>query len=152
MKQCLPGPYSLGRRFATDDGRRPSLTLAFAEALAAELAALGAAGCPFIQVDEDAAVEIGPDDAERELFRAGQQRLLAGLATGPDRPHLSLAISGGDADRAGPETILVPAYDSHFFDLLAGPDNWRLVTRVPTEHGIVLGVVDARGPRSTIAR
>jgi methionine synthase II (cobalamin-independent) len=146
VKQCLPGPYSLGVRFATDDERRPSLTLAYAEALAVELEALDAAGCPFIQIDEDAAVGIGPDEAERALFREAQRRLLAVLVAGPDRPHLSLAISGGNADPAGPETILAPGYDSYLFDLLAGPDNWRLVTRVPSDRGVVLGVVDARRP------
>jgi methionine synthase II (cobalamin-independent) len=146
VKQCLPGPYSLGLRFATDDERRPALTLAFAEALAVELEALTVAGCPFIQVDEDGAVGIGLDETERALFREAHRRLLAAPAVGSGRPHLSLAVSGGNADLAGPGTILVPPYDSHFFDLLAGPDNWRLVTRIPTERGVVLGVVDARRP------
>lgn len=146
VKQCLPGPYSLGVGFANDAERRPALTLAFAEALAAELEALTAAGCPFIQVDEDAAVLIGSDEAERVLFREAQRRLLVNLAGGPERPHLSLAVSGGNADPAGPETILAPAYDSFFFDLLAGPDNWRLVTGVPSDRGVVLGVVDAGRP------
>ena len=57
---------------------------------------------------------------------------------------MSLAIAGGNADTAGPETVFGPAYDSHLFDLIAGPDNWRLITRAPVERGIVLGVVDAR--------
>ncbi len=142
VKQCLPGPYTLGRRFAPGEGARPGLTLAFADALARELDALAAAGCPFVQFDEDDAVLIGNDEAERALFRDAHVRLLAGLP--PERPHLSLAISGGNVDAAGSETIFAAAYDSHFFDLLAGPDNWRLVTRAPVERGIVLGVVDAR--------
>ncbi len=142
VKQCLPGPYTLGRRFAPDETARPALNLGFAVALAREVGALAAAGCPFVQVDEDDAVLIGNDEAERALFRDAHFRLLAGLP--PERPHLSLAISGGNADAAGPETIFAAAYDSHFCDLLAGPDNWRLVTRAPAERGIVLGVVDAR--------
>jgi methionine synthase II (cobalamin-independent) len=144
VKQCLPGPYTLGRRFAADEAARPVLTLGFAVALAREVGALAAAGCPFVQVDEDEATEIGTDEAERALFRESHARLLAGLP--PERPHLSLAISGGNADTAGPETFFGAPYDSHFFDLLAGPDNWRLVTRAPAERGIVLGVVDARTP------
>jgi methionine synthase II (cobalamin-independent) len=144
VKQCLPGPYSLGRRYAPDEAARPALTLAFAAALAPEIAALAAAGCPFVQVDEDEAVRIGPDEGERALFREAHARLLAGLPL--ERPHLSLAISGGNADTAGPETFFSAAYDSHFFDLLEGPDNWRLVTRAPRERGIVLGVVDAHKP------
>jgi methionine synthase II (cobalamin-independent) len=146
VKQCLPGPYSLGHRFADDDRARSDLTLAFADALAMELVDLAAAGCPFIQVDEDAAVTIGRDPAERTLFGEAQARLLAGLgddSTG-DRPHLSLAISGGNADGAGPDTIFAAPYDSYLFDLIAGPDNWRLVTVAPAERGIVLGVADAR--------
>jgi methionine synthase II (cobalamin-independent) len=147
VKQCVPGPYSLGRRFGpVERAVRAELTLALADALAGELADLAAAGCPFIQVDEDGAVTIGPDPAEGRLFRDAQARLLAGLGPPGARPHVSLAINGGNADEAGPETIFGPAYDSHLFDLIAGPDNWRLITRAPVERGIVLGVVDARVP------
>jgi methionine synthase II (cobalamin-independent) len=146
VKQGLPGPYSLGRRFAQRESARPDLTRAFAEALAAELVDLAVTGCPFIQVDEDAAVSIGTDPFERALFRDAQARLLDGLGPVGDRPHLSLAISGGNADAAGPDTIFSAAYDSHLFDLIAGPDNWRLVTAAPAERGIVLGVADARSP------
>ncbi len=146
VKQALVGPYTLGRRFATDEPTRSDLTLAFADELAGELADLAAAGCPFIEVDEDAAVSIGTDEAERGLFRAAHARLLAGLGPTADRPHLSLAIVGGNADQAGPETIFDPAYDSHLFDLIDGPDNWRLIRRAPLERGMILGVVDARTP------
>jgi hypothetical protein len=147
VKQCVPGPYSLGRRFGgAGEPLRAELTLALADVLAGELADLAAAGCPFIQVDEDGAVAIGPDPAERRLFSDAQARLLMGLGAPGERPHVSLAISGGNADTAGPETIFGPAYDSHLFDLIAGPDNWRLITRAPVERGIVLGVLDARVP------
>lgn len=161
VKQCLPGPYTLGRRLVRDDRRRAAETLRLADALAREVEALGQAGCPFIQIDEDDATQIGADEPERVLFRAAHEHLLAGVSTpgsganasNPDevgalqavaRPHMSLAITGGNADAAGPETIFAPAYDSHFFDLLAGPENWRLITRAPAERGIVLGVVEAR--------
>ncbi len=164
VKQCLPGPYTLGRRLVRDARRRPVQTLRLADALGRELEALSQAGCTFIQIDEDDATQIGADEVERALFREAHEHLLAGIRRRPSEasggvagpgpapgptpsragPHLSLAISGGNADAAGPETIFGPAYDSHFFDLLAGPDNWRLVTRAPAERGIVLGVVDAR--------
>jgi methionine synthase II (cobalamin-independent) len=148
VKQCLPGPYTLGRRCAASDGERRELTTALAAVLAEELADLAAAGCPFIQVDEDDAVLIGPDETERALFVEAHARLLARLGRDGERPHLSLAIVGGNADEAGPETIFGPAYDSHLFDLLSGPDNWRLITGAPAERGMILGVADARSPRT----
>ena len=139
VKQALPGPYSLGRKFAPGRLGRPAVTLALAEALNAELRALAAAGCPLIEVVEDAAVEIGDDPAERGLFRDAQLRLTGGL----DGVHLSLAIRGGSADAAGAETIFAAPYASHLFDLCAGPDNWRLVVSAPGERGIVVGAEDA---------
>ncbi len=145
VKQCLPGPYTLGRRLFADDARRPELTRDLADALSMELEALAEAGCPFIQIDEDDAVTIGADESERALFRDSQERMLGRL---PDqRPHLSLAICGGDADSAGAETIFSAPYDSHLFDLIAGPENWRLVRWAPAERGIVVGVVDARSAK-----
>ena len=143
VKQCLPGPYSLGRRFAEGETVRADLTRAFADALAVELVDLAGAGCPFIQVDEPAAVSIGSDPGEQTLFREAHARLLDGLGPTSDRPHLSLAITGGNADLAGGATIFAAPYDSHLFDLIAGPDNWRLVTVAPAERGIILGVADA---------
>lgn len=171
VKQRLPGPYSLGRRLASDWSEREALTDALAIALAAEVAALGRAGCPFVQLDENDAIEIGTDEAERALFRSAQATLLgtnetagsvgavraarapvgAGEGEGQGRgarPHLCLAISGGNADAAGPETIFAAPWDSHFFDLLAGPDNWRLIVAAPPERGIVCGVVDARSEQA----
>lgn len=145
VKQCLPGPYTLARRFAPagPGGSRAALALAFADELAGELADLAEAGCPFVQIDEDAAVAVGADETERRLFVDAQERLLAGLGSAADRPHASLAVVGGSADGAGLETIFGPAYDSYLFDLVAGPDNWRLAARAPLDRGLVLGVVDA---------
>jgi hypothetical protein len=143
VKQCLPGPYSLARRFAPSEAARGDLTRALADALAGELVDLAAAGCPLIQIDEDAVTGID-DDIERGLFAEAQRRLLSGRdATDTDgRPHLSLAIVGGNADRAGAGAIFGPAYDSYLFDLVAGPDSWNLINQAPTERGIVLGLVD----------
>lgn len=146
VKQVVVGPYTLGRRFATDEATRSDLTLAFADELAGELADLASAGCPFIQVDEPDTVTIGTDSAGRGLFVEAQRRLLAGLGPPDERPHLSLAIVGGNADLAGPDMIFGPPYDSYLFDLIEGPDNWRLIRRAPLERGMILGVVDARTP------
>ena len=57
--------------------------------------------------------------------------------------HLSLAITGGDADAAGVETILAGAYASLAVDLIDGPDNWRLAVDVPGERGVICGALSA---------
>jgi methionine synthase II (cobalamin-independent) len=147
VKARFIGPYTLGRR--VDRGRigRGRITLAFATALNAELIALAESGCPFVQVEEDDAVRIGPSADERALFRAAQARLLDGVPDAAAAFHRSLAISGGNADLAGPETFFAAPYESYFFDLIEGPDNWRLITRAPKERGIVCGAVDVTDPR-----
>ena len=68
-------------------------------------------------IDEPEAVSVGGDDGERELFADAQARL---LADGPAL-HAMLAITGGSAWEAGPETILGAPYQSWLFDLVAGP-------------------------------
>ncbi|MHB8892684.1 MAG: hypothetical protein ACYC65_11650 [Candidatus Limnocylindrales bacterium] len=152
--QALPGPYTLGR-LGADPGRpadperarfREERTLRLAAALAAELVALAAAGCPLVVVEEPAAVEIGADPGERVLFAMAQRRLLSAVEALPDL-HTMLAITGGSASEAGPESIFAAPYRSYLFDLVAGPDNWRLVRAAPPERGIVCGAmrVEAAG-------
>ena len=144
VKQAIVGPYSLARRLAPGRLGREKVTLALAEALNAELLALAAAGCPLIEVVEDAAVAIGDDPAERSLFRDAQARLTAGV----EDVHLSLAIRGGSADGAGSDTILDAPYASYLFDLRAGPDNWRLLVDVPGDRGVIVGADDATVSRA----
>jgi len=143
VKQSIVGPYSLGRRIEPGRHGREAVTLALAEALNEELRALAAAGCPLVQVDEDAAPAIGDSPRERRLFVAAQRRLLEGV----DGVHASLAIRGGNADTAGAATILDAPYRSYLFDLCAGPDNWRLVVDVPGDRGVIVGAADARTAR-----
>ncbi len=145
VKQALLGPYSTGRAAdawagpGAGDDARTEATLAAAATLQADLLALAAAGCPFIEIHEPAAIGIGADGVERALFREAHRRSLDGVAG----THLSLAITGGSADAAGVETLLAAPYASLAVDLIAGPDNWRLVTTTPGERGIVCGVVSA---------
>lgn len=101
---------------------------------------LAEAGCPWVEVDEPAATAIGTDEAARARFRDLHGRLLDGL----EGVHVSLAITGGSADEAGAETILEPPYASLALDLIAGPDNWRLITAAPPERGIVCGALSSR--------
>jgi methionine synthase II (cobalamin-independent) len=146
VKQALPGPYTLGRRLglgnAGNEGSdvRARRTHAIAEALAGEAQALAAAGCPLVEIEEADTHEIGADEVERRLFRQAHRR----LADGVTGTHLSLSIVGGSAWGAGLETILDAPYASLAFDLIAGPDNWNLVTRSPGDRGIIAGALGAR--------
>ena len=155
VKQVLLGPVSVGRAAATaDGGNRPAGTnppvppdwgawadaaLAAAERLNADLLDLAAGGCPIIEIHEPAATGIGADESRRALYRDAQLRLLDGVSG----CHLSLAITGGNADDAGVETLLAAPYASLAVDLVAGPDNWRLVVATPGERGIVCGALSA---------
>ena len=143
VKQALPGPYTAGRRLSGNaDGDRPALTMALAAALRTEIQALGAAGCPVVEIEEREAGEIGADEVERGLFRDAHLALTEGIAG----IHLSLAIVGRSADAAGIETILAAPYPSLAVDLVDGPDNWRLVRDVPGDRGIVAGAMSPRHP------
>ena len=132
----MPGPYSLALAAgATDGAHTAGEPVQLAGVLAGELASLAAAGCTLVVVDEPAAVRIGTDSVARRRFRTAQLTLLEGAAG----LHAMLAISGGSAWEAGPETILEAPWSSHLFDLVAGPDNWYLVRATPGERGIVCG-------------
>ena len=134
VKQAVAGPYTAGwmgpppatAAARPSNGRR---------ALNALLRELAAAGCPLIEIHEPAATAIGTDEAERALFREAHLRLLDGIAGS----HLSLALTGGNADAAGIETLLAAPYASLAVDLIAGPDNWRLVAATPGDLGIICG-------------
>ena len=151
VKQALPGPYTLGRRSATptaggsrrsDRARRrdrAAATMAFADALRREVDALAEAGCRLIEIEELDAHLIGDDEAERRLFRDAHHRITDGV----DGSHLSLSIVGGSAHTAGSATILGAPYHSLAVDLIAGPDNWYLVTAAPMDRGIVVGARSA---------
>jgi methionine synthase II (cobalamin-independent) len=134
VKQVLAGPYSAGR----DGGAaRPS---EIAEAHRATIAALAAAGCEFVEVDESDALAIGVVAGERRRFADAHRRLLDGVPG----IHVSLALTGGNFDGAGAATFFDLAYASFAFDLIAGPDNWRLIAAAPQDRGIVCGALDPR--------
>ena len=160
VKQVVPGPYTIGRRAAGNraaarDRARGADGSTAAEALGAERAAsteraglalraivveLAEAGCPLIEIEEADAHTIGDDPAERQLFREAHGRLVEGLGG----THLSLSIVGGSAWGAGLETILDAPYSSLAVDLIAGPDNWNLVTRLPGDRGVIAGALPAK--------
>ena len=107
------------------------------EAIRATLLALADAGCRWVEVHEPMAVGIGVDEAARTRFADLHRALTLDLG----EMHLSLAITGGSADAAGIETILAGAYASLAVDLIAGPDNWRLVAAAPGDRGIICGAM-----------
>jgi hypothetical protein len=125
VKAVVVGPYTSG--LPAGDVR-------------AVLNGLAEAGCRWIEVHEPAAASIGSVGDERARFADAHLALTRDL--GPD-VHLSLAITGGDADVAGIETILAGAYSSLAVDLIDGPDNWRLAVAVPGEQGVICGALSA---------
>ncbi|MBA2489781.1 MAG: hypothetical protein H0V36_10795 [Chloroflexi bacterium] len=144
VKACLIGPYTLARLSDAGDLGRESLTLALAEALGQEVRALVEAGAPVVQVDENALSLIGADDeAERKLASEALSRLTSAL-DGLTEHHLCLAVTMGSAEHAGHALLFDQPFHSYLFDLIKGPDNWRLISYAPADRGIVCGVADAR--------
>lgn len=142
VKQVLRGPWSsiVGSSVTMAGAERERAVLARAEAVREQVLALADAGCPLVEIEETEAHRIGPDDGARRLFREAHMR----LARDVPRAHLSLSIVGGSAWEAGVSTILDPPYQSLAVDLIAGPDNWRLVAQAPADRGIVAGALEAR--------
>lgn len=132
VKVAIAGPWAAGAATGSLD---------VARALNASLAALAAAGCPLVEVHEPAASLPG-DEVGRGRFMAAHGALLDGVS---DEIHPSLAVTGGDAVRLGAEALFAAPYRSHLFDLVDGPNSWRLVAAAPGERGIVAGVGDATG-------
>jgi hypothetical protein len=124
VKAVLEGPYSSGEPV---------------ESIRGEIRALAAVGCALVEVHEPRAVEIGENESKRAAFRDAHLRLLEGVSG----VHVSLAITGGNAHAAGVETLLAAPYASLAVDLIAGPENWRLVVATPQDRGIICGAMAA---------
>jgi methionine synthase II (cobalamin-independent) len=159
VKQAVTGPYTEawgavwpGTGAGADAGRgaRAEAAAIHANELNRLLRDLAATGCPMIEVHEPAAVQVGLDDGERRLFRELHLRLLDGVDT-----HVSLVVTGGNADAAGIDTLLAAPYRSLGLDLIDGPDNWRLVVATPATVGVVCGALSpsrdaADGPETLL--
>ncbi|MFI5291977.1 MAG: hypothetical protein ACHQ02_03845 [Candidatus Limnocylindrales bacterium] len=61
--------------------------------------------------------------------------------------HVTLSIVGGDPSGAGPEVCFAAPFSSHCFDLVLGPDGWRVARQAPGERGLIVGVADCRTTR-----
>lgn len=136
VKQSIVGPYTHGRR-ATRDAVMAAAERA--EMIQVVIADLAAAGCPLVEIEEPDAVLIGEEAAERRRFTDAHRRLTASL---DGSVHLSLVLTGGNVDTAGAGTFFDLPYASYAFDLIAGPDNWRLIAQAPRDRGIICGALD----------
>ena len=139
VKQALPGPYSLGRDRAGDAATRRTPTLELAARLRVAVAALAAAGCPLVEIEETAIESLAGLEAERDLFREAHDRLAAAI----EGIHLSLSIVGGSPAATDRAVVLQAPYASLAVDLIAGSDNWHLVAAAARERGIVAGALAA---------
>jgi methionine synthase II (cobalamin-independent) len=132
VKQALLGPFSTARVGG-------GAALAIAEVLGALVVDLAAAGCPLVEIEEPEAVAAAGDEA----LRADLVEALRRLADAVDgRVHLSLVLPGGNVDGLGAATLFDLPFASYAFDLIAGPDNWRLIAQAPGDRGIVCGALD----------
>lgn len=136
VKGTILGPYSLAQRLAGGQGHEPA---AMAEPIREAVAALAAAGCPMIEIHEPAAAAIGDDRRERALFADGLRAATEGQG---DAVHLTLILTGGNVDALGAATLFDLPFSSYGFDLIAGPDNWRLIAQAPPDRGIIVGALD----------
>jgi hypothetical protein len=142
-KVRLPGPFSLARMLPAGSLGVEALELGLAEALNQEVRALEAAGCPLVQIDEPELVRVGDDAGVRRRFLEAQRRLLDGTGI-----HAMLAVLGGSADGAGAATVFDAPFASVLVDLIAGPDNWRLVRQAPADRGIVCAALPVGAART----
>jgi hypothetical protein len=132
VKASLLGPFSASRRLGGD-------AVAWAENVGAVAAELAEAGCAFVEIDEPEAVAAAGSPALRDALAAGLLRA-TDLVRG--RVHLSLVLTGGNVDDLGAATLFGLPFASYAFDLIAGPENWRLIAEAPGDRGIICGALD----------
>jgi hypothetical protein len=130
VKASLLGPYAAARLA----GRSPGDQV---DAVRETIAGLANAGCALVEIAEPDAASIVRDPSEAARFRDAHRRLTDGISG----VHLSLALTGGAVDDVPEAVLFDPAYASYAFDLIADPDNWRVIARAPADRGIVLGAL-----------
>ncbi|HVQ21886.1 MAG TPA: hypothetical protein VMT36_01315, partial [Candidatus Saccharimonadia bacterium] len=140
LKARLRGPWTSSGPLEAERRHDRESAMAAAQSGNLALKALFDAGAPLVQVEEDGLTAVAADDAPGQalaidVFRA----LMAGV-----EGHVSLSVVGGDPCGAGPEVLYAARFSSHLFDLIVGPDGWRVARQAPRERGLILGVADAR--------
>ncbi len=130
VKAVLLGPYT-GSLSTNVDAREA------AERLRATIVALAEAGCPLVEIAEPEAAEIATDPRAATAFATAHGRLL----DGSEGIHASLALPAANLDGTRPAVLFDLAYASYAFDLIGGPDNWRLIVQAPGDRGIIVGAL-----------
>jgi hypothetical protein len=146
VKAVLLGPYSTAHRSAT--GARAATTatakktttraaMASVDRLRAAIAAFATAGCELVEIAEPDAAGIATDPAAAAAFTAAHRALI----DGNEGIHASLALPAANLDGTPPAVLFDLAYASYAFDLIGGPDNWRLIVQAPADRGIIVGAL-----------
>jgi hypothetical protein len=134
VKAVLLGPWSgvvSSGAFSSGDAS------AAADQLRATILALAAAGCALVEIAEPDAAAIATDPFAATAFSAAHRRLL----DGSEGIHVSLALPPANVDGTPPAVLFDLAYASYAFDLIGGPDNWRLIVQAPADRGIIVGAL-----------
>ena len=140
VKAVLLGPFSgaraLGQELGREVDRGPGASAdELADQIRATIRALAGAGCALVEIAEPDAAAIATDPLAATAFAAAHRRLV----DGSEGIHASLALPAGNLDGTPPLVLFDLAYASYAFDLIGGPDNWRLVVQAPTDRGIICG-------------
>ncbi len=140
VRVVLTGPATLAH-LALDRhyGKKRPLVRALAEALAAEVDALQAAGAKQIQIDEPV-LTTRPEDLS--LVSQG----LDAIAARKGSAEIVLATYFGDVAKIYRELLELPA-DAYLLDLVQGSKTWPSLVKHGSEKPLLLGLVDARNTR-----
>jgi 5-methyltetrahydropteroyltriglutamate--homocysteine methyltransferase len=140
LKVAVVGPYTLARHtLHKGNGDFLHTATAYAEALAAELEALNAAGATFVQIDEPSLLR-QPDDAE--LVR----NLLERATRTKGNLTLSLTTYFGDATTIYGELMVMPV-DVVGFDLIYDPTIADAIVHHGADRPVALGAIDGRNTK-----
>jgi hypothetical protein len=132
VKAVLLGPFSAARSAGRSSEAGAD---ELAERLRPTIAALAAAGCILVEIAEPDAATIATDPAAAAAFHAAHARLV----DGNEGIHASLSLPAGNLDGTPPAVLFDLGYASYAFDLIGGPDNWRLIVQAPADRGIICG-------------
>lgn len=141
VKAVLTGPYTLARLSIRENGSASNddLAMAYAEALAAEVAELTSAGATLIQVDEPALLR----HAGGMAIARGALELIAGRK---GQAELALAPYFGDAAPVYARLQTLPV-DTLVLDFTYSPGLARVIESEGSTKAIGFGVLDGRNTK-----